>query len=46
MGSSMKPPIAPSDHRQSVLSAQVDPLLDEDILKIDRLQLINASARY
>jgi len=23
-----------------------DPLEDEDILKIDRLQLINASARY
>lgn len=25
---------------------QSDPLQDEDIMKIDRLQLINASARY
>ena len=35
-------------HKQSssVLLNDQDPLQDEDIMKIDRLQLINASARY
>jgi len=35
-------------HKQSssVLVNNSDPLQDEDIMKIDRLQLINASARY
>jgi len=35
-------------HKQStsVLVNDQDPLQDEDIMKIDRLQLINASARY
>lgn len=30
----------------SVIQNDSDPLQDEDIMKIDRLQLINASARY
>ena len=30
----------------SSIAMDCDPLEDEDILKIDRLQLINASARY
>jgi hypothetical protein len=30
----------------NVVRDDSDPLQDEDIMKIDRLQLINASARY
>jgi len=38
-----KPSFATRGHPNDM---QADPLQDEDIMKIDRLQLINASARY
>ena len=41
---SSEPSIEPED--QHAVMPKSDPLEDEDILKIDRLQLINASARY
>jgi len=43
---SKKPSFAARGGGHILNDMQSDPLQDEDIMKIDRLQLINASARY